>query len=806
MSTLPPIDIPGTLPEDWIQLVSMIQTMLPDTVDVSQLVITSNGELVNYLTGEKWTPIYTIQEVITGWAQVGGANPADTTAVSVRPITDIVAVTGGSAVKDIVSGKGAFGMVKKGVILGSLMALFVSTLTPATSLEQVKEDLLFTLTPFTVDGENIPVYIDENGLTHVSETVMNAVREKLIELGVYDSEGSITPTVEAGDVLTNVTSSRDKIIALIDEAITYYSNPDSPKPSYSNDRYGYISALETLKANIPELQTGYVYVLSKEAGGSGNNKHWYQVLQIPASGLNGKTVQGNGGSIENFYPSTNQMYVQTSSSETPPYATCVRAGWAGYHVENPTIILDTAYTSPVLSRSSTSRIGGCTLVGGGASNAYSVYAIGFDVVPGGGVDGLDVTGKSDFGDLSKTLEDAVQGLANRYITIANPIDDDIFNKDKWYELNLNSDDVWTDGLDADQTDPVTNTQGESDDDTKDEIIEKLLEIIQDITGNPDLPDIPAGDTGDTPPAEPPVLDGSSNGLWTIYNPTKQEVQDFGAWLWSANIIDQIVRQFNSPIDAIIGFHQIYCTPETGSAKIIKAGYLDSPVSALEVTDQYAEINCGEVSVNEYYGNAMDYDNTQVSIYLPFVGIVPLDTNIVMGSSLEVIYRIDVFTGTCLAQVKVKKQNSNAVMYAFEGNCAVQIPLTATTYTGMIGALISGISAGVSFAGGDMLHAVTSGASAVMSALGGRSGAKQSGTMGSNAGALGIRKPYLIITRNASAMPAGFETLSGLPSTELTALSSVSGFTVVRNVHLEGIPGTAEELEEIKSLLESGVIF
>ena len=277
-------------------------------------------------------------------------------------------------------------------------------------------------------------------------------------------------------------------------------------------------------------------------------------------------------------------------------------------------------------------------------------------------------------------------------------------------------------------------------------------------------------------------------------------------MWSDSILDQITRMFNSPIDAVIGFHMIYCTPITGASKTIKAGYLSSPVSADEVTNQYKDIDCGTVTISEYYRNALDYDNTRISLFLPFIGIVPLDTNTVMGSQLSILYRVDVLTGTCLAQVKVIKENSEAVLYTFQGNCSVQVPLTATTYTGMVGALLSGISAGASIMTGNILGAVSAGLEGAMRAGTGLSGVRQSGTIGANAGALGIRIPYVIITHPVSAMSDGFNTLEGLPSNELVNLSSVSGYTRVTFVHLENIPASMPEIEEIKTLLETGVIF
>jgi hypothetical protein len=762
MAINPPIDIPGTLPEDWELLIQMIQAMLPSNVDISSLTITSTGDLVNYLTGDKYVPIYTMREVLTGFAKVSGANPADTTNVAIRPITDIVPVAGGQVVKDIVSGKGSFGTVKKAVILSSLMALFVSTLTPAVSQHDYEEELLNVISDYTIDGENVLVYIDEAGKSHVSETLINGVREALVNLGTYaPAEPSIDPSNPFSVPNYHIYSLG------VGESVTQQSH------TYT-----------LLSANEP------VYFCAEVAKPNYPNESRFVFFSKGAFSLKHDKSTKNVA-LKNNLPGYNQfaMYTGTSTNVNTTSWVTPNDFYPDFYFGIPV-----QYVNPVTG----------TAVDTLGQNVLSYCAL-YDVVEAGGIEGVDVTGKSDFGDLSKTLEDAVQGLADRYTTLATPTDEDPFHKDKWYELNLNDIDVFEDGLTSDQTDPEQNTQGDVDDDTKDKIIEDLLNLIETITGTPDLPDIPAGDSGNTPPAEPPILNGSSNGLWAIYNPTLAEVHSFGAWLWSDSIIDQIIRQFNSPIDAIIGFHQIYCTPITGSPKTIKAGYLDSPVSAKEVTNQYVTINCGQIDVNEYYHTALDYNYSKLALYLPFVGIVPLDTAVCVGSTLEVIYRIDVLTGTCLAQVKVIKENSNAVMYTFPGNCAVQIPLTATTYTGMVGVLINGASAVGSFLSGNLMSAVRHGAHALASGLNNLTGTQQSGSLGSNAGALGIRKPYLIITHPVSYEATAYNTQYGYPINKTVILGSLSGYTKVKDIHLSGVPCTDDELEVIERLLKEGVI-
>ena len=449
-----------------------------------------------------------------------------------------------------------------------------------------------------------------------------------------------------------------------------------------------------------------------------------------------------------------------------------------------------------------------------AHRALSWYAI-YNQLHPVGVPGVVVqTGAILPTDTTKTLEEIYPDWAINKKTVKAVTVDDDNNPQNIVDIDfLPATFKDVQGLDADST----QTQAQAQDGTEptaDDIVNALLPAIQEfyekIKNSPDIPNptIPAGDSGDTPPAEPPLISANANGLWDIYNPTLADVQSFGAWLWSSNIIDQITRMFASPIDAVIGFHMIYCTPIKGPSKNIVCGYLDSGVASTNtVANQYATIDCGTVTVPEYYGTVLDYTATKLALYLPFIGIVPLSTAVCMGASLQVIYRIDVLTGTCLAQVKVIKQNSDAVMYTFAGNCAVQIPLTATTYTGTVSALIGIANTAISVAmenPGGAIHGVKESIGGMVEGMG-TGGVRQSGGMGSNAGALGIRIPYLIITHPAAYDAMSYNKQYGYPLNQTVTLGDMSGYTKVKNIHLAGIPCTDDELEQIESLLKEGVI-
>lgn len=434
------------------------------------------------------------------------------------------------------------------------------------------------------------------------------------------------------------------------------------------------------------------------------------------------------------------------------------------------------------------------------------------------VEGISKQDGATYPEKDKLLQDTYPDWFNNALQTLNPEstpNNPTYNY--WYPVSIQNEpdsDGKTEGANTTYSQADAQTGENPKDDTN--VINKLVTAIQQLRETmtkpdgdtpvlpPSVPPTPT-DTGDTPPSVPPVTSGSANGLWKVYNPSESQLQAFGAWLWSSDIINQIVKMISNPMNAIIGLHAIYVTPSTGGAQSIKAGYLDSGVSAPVVTNQYTSINCGSVIVPEVYKNALDYDYTNVSVYLPFIGIVPLNTREVMGSKISIRYRVDVLTGTCLATISVSRQNSSAVLYTFSGNCAVQIPLTSGNYgtllTGLLSA-VGGVAASVA-TGGAALPAVAGVGSAIVNA---RTNVSRTGNLGSNAGALGVRVPYLIITRPIAYDAENYSNYYGYPANKTVTLSSVSGFTRCKSVHVEGLPATEEEKTMIETALKNGVIF
>lgn len=321
---------------------------------------------------------------------------------------------------------------------------------------------------------------------------------------------------------------------------------------------------------------------------------------------------------------------------------------------------------------------------------------------------------------------------------------------------------------------------------------------------PTFPDWDDGSGGDGLTPTPTIPDGSASALWKIYNPSQAELDSFGAWLWSPAFVDQILKAFNDPMQAIIGLHKIFVTPPVSGSGSIKVGYLTSSASANYVSAQYVDLDCGSVTVYEYFGNVFDYEPyTKIHLYLPFIGIVQLDNSDIMRGKISVKYHVDVLTGSCLAEVKVTRDGAGGTLYTFSGNCAVQYPVSSGSYVGIVTGLL-GLAGGIAgtIASGGALAPALMGAGASVGVM--HTNVSHTGSISSNAGAMGIKKPYLIIERPQPKLPTNGVNIEGKPENKTLKLSSLHGYVKVKKAHYDGIACTSNELDNIKGLLTSGV--
>lgn len=293
---------------------------------------------------------------------------------------------------------------------------------------------------------------------------------------------------------------------------------------------------------------------------------------------------------------------------------------------------------------------------------------------------------------------------------------------------------------------------------------------------------------------------SNTKFLTCYKMTPAQLSKLGDELWSDNIFTQISNTVLKPTDFIVNL-SLLPVDVGGVTKLIKAGkILLNGAEGTLISQQFIRVDCGTLEVKKKWGGAIDYQ-TDVSIFLPFIGEQTLNANEVMGATLNVIYTVDILSGSCIASVRVIKDNLDAVLYQFTGNMASNYPITSADYaTVFSGALQLAVGVGSLPSSGGVLSLV----SATSNMLSGAD-VKRTGSLSSATGFMGIKKPYLILSRPIQSLAESYNHFNGYVSNIKMKLGDCNGFTKVDMVHLEAIPCMDEEKAEIESLLKSGVL-
>lgn len=197
----------------------------------------------------------------------------------------------------------------------------------------------------------------------------------------------------------------------------------------------------------------------------------------------------------------------------------------------------------------------------------------------------------------------------------------------------------------------------------------------------------------------PTLSSANTGFTRIYNPTLAQVQNLANYLWTDESVVQTIwnhikQYFENPMDAIIGFNLVPVPVPDGGTQEFKLMYIPTGIDMTVAASQFVDVDCGTVKLDPYYGSALDYSPyTRVSCFLPYIGTVSLNVDEVMNRTLQVKYRVDICSGSCVAYVLV---DGNAI-YQYSGHCAIPIPLGSADFSSYVSAAISIAKLGVTAA-------------------------------------------------------------------------------------------------------------
>lgn len=325
----------------------------------------------------------------------------------------------------------------------------------------------------------------------------------------------------------------------------------------------------------------------------------------------------------------------------------------------------------------------------------------------------------------------------------------------------------------------------------------------------------------TQPGEPneEVASIGGSGFIQCYDITRGNLANVGKALYGETFLTFLAGLLINPLDFIIGLNIFPYTPHIGSSVPIKIGRWECSMDATKglgivangalLTKQFRQIDFGTLNIAEMFESYLDYEASSFSLYLPFIGEIDIPVSEVMGGSINVKYTIDYFTGQCVANVLCTKNialsDTNTAhqysQHSYQGNCAVQIPVSHVSYGNLVGSLINAASAGLK---GDPVGSAIS-LAGDMAGSGFKPTVQTKGTISANAGFCAILYPYITITRPITAEPESFQEVMGYPSYMDRKLATCQGLCICDDINLSDLSGaTDSEISRIKQMCKEGI--
>ena len=349
-------------------------------------------------------------------------------------------------------------------------------------------------------------------------------------------------------------------------------------------------------------------------------------------------------------------------------------------------------------------------------------------------------------------------------------------------------------------------------------------------------------------------DIASSGMYTKYLCNNALLNLLAEFFWEDNVgIQALKAVLGNPIDSIISltaypFALDTLVPKTQTT--IYFGQYDSHFSAFSLTKSSFQIDWGSVTIPFFWGSFLDYSPyTKIQLYLPWgVGFVSIDPNEVVpwssknsfnkddfvDGTIRVVTNIELDKGACVHNII---GNNGRIIGSFGGVVGKQVPVTGSDNSARILAMISaaisssaaiGTSAGGTLAAGKNLaygkgmsmaeraegremignykSYVGNTVQSLSNALSSPPSYPRAGTFSDATNTLGYQYPYLIISRPSQSVPQQYGRFMGYPSNIFHAhLGEVRGYTEVSSIHLDKIAATANELDELESILKGGVL-
>lgn len=306
-----------------------------------------------------------------------------------------------------------------------------------------------------------------------------------------------------------------------------------------------------------------------------------------------------------------------------------------------------------------------------------------------------------------------------------------------------------------------------------------------------------------------VTNGTGNSFDTPYLLTATETSFLKQELVTPDFLDEMKQYFSNPLENVI---RAQLTPVT-------LGNLDNwgTLDRIQVGNYMLEAQGRRFSSSKMFKKFYtipipwlysDFRNrspyTNITLYMPFVGMVSLDTAVLYNTnSILIEVFVEPISGSVVYKIFADSPASTEVSVlidTYSGNCNTETPIARVTTVNGVQGTVSAALVGASLATNPVM-ALVSGASLIDAF---RQKTQINGALSSAIGSqLGQNIELTVWSSKTNAEPSEVANVIGLPYNSTAELGQLSGYTQTQNVSVSAI---AREpiLNEINAFLNGGI--
>lgn len=292
---------------------------------------------------------------------------------------------------------------------------------------------------------------------------------------------------------------------------------------------------------------------------------------------------------------------------------------------------------------------------------------------------------------------------------------------------------------------------------------------------------------------------------SLYALTEPQMLQFTSWLWTSDWIQNLKKLRTDPMQNIIGI-SITDVPVGGTDAKIVVGNINSDKDA-RIVGRWAEVNCGTISADEFYGTFADYEPyVHYTLYLPKIGFVSIPADVVTNNDITIIYHIELSSGEgiCYVHLHNKRNGFSYIYNTYSCQCCSNVALSASDHTAQIQASIqAGTSLLTSAIKGDSLGMATGAISGAVNVATAKNPTSTRGAMGNMSSLMSYKKPYILIDATYLTKPSGYKANNGHAIYFTNTIGNLSGFVKTMDFHTS-FNCPAEVANEIENLMNGGV--